>query len=396
MRKIFFLLLSFTIVSHAQWVQMNGIVNVSANSFAYSGNNIFAGAGNYGASSYGVFLSTNNGSNWSQTSLNNRHVYSLAINGNYIFAGTLDPGVYVSTNNGMSWNQTALNFGFVPSMIVNGNSVYAGTNTGVYKSTNNGSTWSQIGLSNRVVWALLANGNNIYAGTDQGIFRSTNNGVAWLTSNITSQTIRSLTINGSSIFAGDGNGLGVYLSTNNGASWTQTSLNNRIVWALTSNGNNVYAGTGSLYGVYVSTNNGTTWIQRNEGFGNFSVISLFIFNNYIYASPFGNGVWRRPLGELTVIQPIDNEIPNKFSLMQNYPNPFNPFTKIKFCISNKSFTKLTIYDALGEEIMTLVNQHLKPGNYEVEWNAVDVPSGIYYYMLIANDFMETKKAVLIK
>jgi hypothetical protein len=94
-------------------------------------------------------------------------------------------------------------------------------------------------------------------------------------------------------------------------------------------------------------------------------------------------------------------------LFQNYPNPFNPVTKIKYQIplsrgvsaGRGVFTKLIIYDILGREIATLVNEQLKPGTYEVEWSATgggsNYPSGVYFYKLITNDFSETKKMVLI-
>jgi hypothetical protein len=108
------------------------------------------------------------------------------------------------------------------------------------------------------------------------------------------------------------------------------------------------------------------------------------------------------------IQNISTEIPSRFSLSQNYPNPFNPETKIKFDIplsrgvseGRGVLVRLVIYDILGKEIATLVNEQLKPGTYEVEWSATcggsNYPSGVYFYKLIANEFTETKKMVLIK
>jgi hypothetical protein len=107
------------------------------------------------------------------------------------------------------------------------------------------------------------------------------------------------------------------------------------------------------------------------------------------------------------ITPISNEIPEKFSLYQNYPNPFNPSTKIKFSIpsnvkSEKSNLKLVIYNVLGKEITNLipdfggVKQGLLPGTYEVEWNAANYPSGIYFYRLFIGDFIDTKKMILVK
>ncbi|MCB0732250.1 MAG: carboxypeptidase regulatory-like domain-containing protein, partial [Ignavibacteriae bacterium] len=90
-----------------------------------------------------------------------------------------------------------------------------------------------------------------------------------------------------------------------------------------------------------------------------------------------------------------------FELMQNYPNPFNPMTTIKYSIpenvkSEMSNVKLVIYDILGREIVTLVNQKQLPGNYEINWNAFEYPSGVYFYQLICGDYVESKKMVLLK
>lgn len=107
------------------------------------------------------------------------------------------------------------------------------------------------------------------------------------------------------------------------------------------------------------------------------------------------------------LQNISSEIPGSFSLYQNYPNPFNPSTKIKFAIpaplnppKGGTLVRIVIYDVLGREITTLVNEQLNPGTYEVEWPATGVasnfPSGVYFYKLETQDFTETKRMVLIK
>jgi Secretion system C-terminal sorting domain len=104
------------------------------------------------------------------------------------------------------------------------------------------------------------------------------------------------------------------------------------------------------------------------------------------------------------IQPITNEIPLSFKLFQNYPNPFNPTTKIKFSIplsrgvsaGRGVLVKVVIFDILGREIAVLVNDELRPGTYEVDWNAENYPSGIYFCRLITQGYTETKKMVLLK
>jgi len=99
---------------------------------------------------------------------------------------------------------------------------------------------------------------------------------------------------------------------------------------------------------------------------------------------------------LVGINQLSSEIPEQFSLSQNYPNPFNPVTNIQFTLPRSEFVKITIYDALGKETESLVQQDLYAGSYETQWNASDYPSGVYYYSITAGEYTETKKMVLIK
>lgn len=96
------------------------------------------------------------------------------------------------------------------------------------------------------------------------------------------------------------------------------------------------------------------------------------------------------------INMISSSIPDDYKLYQNYPNPFNPITRIRFALPKNSFAKLVIYDMLGREIFILVNQQLNAGKYEIDWNAEQFSSGIYYYKIITNEFSKVKKMVIIK
>lgn len=109
---------------------------------------------------------------------------------------------------------------------------------------------------------------------------------------------------------------------------------------------------------------------------------------YSYAVPV-------PIG----INPVSGIVPEKFLLHQNYPNPFNPSTKIKFSVPkvHSSNVKLVVYDVLGREVETLVNEFLKPGTYEVTWLAKDgISSGIYFYTLFSGEYKASKKMLMIK
>lgn len=96
------------------------------------------------------------------------------------------------------------------------------------------------------------------------------------------------------------------------------------------------------------------------------------------------------------IEISEAEIPDTYSLSQNYPNPFNPKTTIRVAIPQNSKVSLKIYDVTGSEVTTLVNQNLEAGYYNFEWNASQFASGVYLYRVIAGDFVQTKKLVLLK
>ncbi len=143
----------------------------------------------------------------------------------------------------------------------------------------------------------------------------------------------------------------------------------------------------------------------------------FGYTKYSYSAQYYQATWDLlgceingvVYGDTTIplgVNVINNSLPSNFSLSQNYPNPFNPQTKIKFSIplsrgvtaegGRGVFVSLIIYDLLGREVTTLVNEELKPGTYEVDWDGSNYSSGVYFYKLEAGDFTETKKMVLMK
>jgi hypothetical protein len=114
-------------------------------------------------------------------------------------------------------------------------------------------------------------------------------------------------------------------------------------------------------------------------------------SNLVYAKINGN-----EFGELVVSQDdVRNELTG-FNLHQNFPNPFNPATKLKYQIPELNFVTLKVYDVLGSEVITLVNEEKSLGTYEIIWNADNLPSGIYFYQLRAGNFVETRKMILIR
>ena len=154
-----------------------------------------------------------------------------------------------------------------------------------------------------------------------------------------------------------------------------------------------------------STDAGVSWIADTQLTVNFASqnpsVSVSGTAVYVVWKDYRDGNWeiyskQNPTGNPVGIININSEIPNEFSLGQNYPNPFNPATKIKFELRNTSFTNLVIYDGLGREVETIVNEQLNAGSYKADWNASNFPSGVYFYKLTTGDFSKTNKMLLIK
>lgn len=122
---------------------------------------------------------------------------------------------------------------------------------------------------------------------------------------------------------------------------------------------------------------------------------------YFNLSYVGHNVYSIPSSGILITSNATNinfekAIPTEFVLHQNYPNPFNPTTKISYSLPKTSLVQLKIFNLLGQEIRTIVNEEKSAGNYEVNFDASELPSGVYIYKMQAGSFVETKKMILIK
>ena len=175
-------------------------------------------------------------------------------------------------------------------------------------------------------------------------------------------------------------------------------------WAVQSNGT-----------ILRTTNSGLNWNQYGSGTMNSLSYVCFPSDSAGWiAGDRGTIMKTNGDGTLTRINNSSGTIPDNYTLSQNYPNPFNPQTKINFSIPLSRgvtaegglgvFVSLIIYDLLGREVTTLVNEELKPGTYEADWDGSGYSSGVYFYKLVVGDpstgsgrgFVETKKMVLMK
>ena len=144
-----------------------------------------------------------------------------------------------------------------------------------------------------------------------------------------------------------------------------------------------------------TTNGGTNWISQTSGTTNHLRGVSFVDANTGWAVGDSGTILRTTNGGVKVVN-ISTKIPSIHSLEQNYPNPFNPTTNIKFDIPKLTNVKIIIYNALGKELTSLVNEKLSAGSYEVDWNASNYASGVYFYKLETEEFTNTKKMVLLK
>ena len=175
---------------------------------------------------------------------------------------------------------------------------------------------------------------------------------------------------------------------------------------------NVYVTGGSAKDWYedcvtikYNSNGSEIWVQRYNGPGNGwdqgKAIAVDAAGNvYVTGGSYGDGTKTDYVtikySQTTGVEHLSNNIPDEFSLLQNYPNPFNPSTRIKFRILKVGFASLKVFDFLGNEVTTLVYKELAAGEFEVNFNAKDLSSGVYFYKLQADKFIETKKMILLK
>lgn len=422
MKKIFLIFIMFAALSvNAQWVQMSN--------WNGSGKQItcIASDSNYlfvGTNIDGLYRSTNNGETFVKNPLNVYTIYSIAVKGNYVFAGTIY-GLYLSTDKGINWYLQSFSSNKIPEIFIQGNYIYLSTDSlnryKVFFSTNNGTNWINTNLDSLKITSFTYDGSYIYASTvdfmDNSrppIFRSSLGDTSFALISIVDslgvgsrQSVGALASLGNNVFAGMRHfqeyTRSVYRSLNNGLSWLPTIIDEGDTFDLTTIDNNLVAATES--GIFISTNYGTNWIIKNQGFGYtyYRIQHLCKNNNYIFAGDY-YPIWRRSLTEIVGIQNIGIEIPSAFSLGQNYPNPFNPRTKIRFDVSSTPLTPrqrgtlvvLKVYDVLGREVQTLVNESHKPGTYEVSFDGSALNSGVYFYKMVTDSYKETKRMVLIK
>lgn len=376
--------------SYSQWVKTTIPLGGNIFTIVSMDSYLLAGTLRYGQSgtSSGIYRSNDNGVTWSPFSLSPKGIFTIIKDSLKLLAGT-DDGLFISTDGGSNWYKPNLGFhNAIHSLAVRGQNIFQ-SRVNVQLSTNYGGTWNEVLSFSTPTVGII--GNSVLAGTDNnGLYRSINNGANWTNVDPSLYSTKAFISNGDKLYAAKENGL--FVSNDSGQTWVR--LYNNYTNHMTLSGTNIICGGSS--GINITTNNGINWIQKNEGFGSNTAVNYLLIANGILYAAIDSNVWRRPITEIIGIKTISNAVPEYYELFQNYPNPFNPRTNIEFDIIKSGYAKVTVFDVLGKEIIILVDQELGVGSYQVDWNATNHPSGIYFYRLDAKDFTMTKKMVLSK
>ncbi len=308
---------------------------------------------------------TNGGATWINQTVSGSGILNrcYAINDQICFAAGIDGKLHRTSNGGTSWSVVKTSSSaFNRFCFINDLTGWVTGPDNLYRTNDGGLTWSQSSVpgSNRDV--SFINESTGWIPNFPNVLKTTNGGDTWTSYNVTSGP--------GSIFFGIR-----FVNANTGYCIGVDYSNGKI---------------------FKTTDGGLTWFSQviPEVFG---IYGLHFYDELTgWAVGSGGNTFRTIDGGLTFVGQTSSNIPEKFSLRQNYPNPFNPSTKINFDIKNSSFASLKIYDINGREVKILINESLSAGSYEVIFNAGELNSGIYFYVLNANGFSESKKMMLVK
>jgi photosystem II stability/assembly factor-like uncharacterized protein len=356
------------------------------------------------------FKTTNGGQSWvninPSSEINALSFPDTAIG--YCIASTSGgQNIYKTTNLGNNWviQQSPSALGLTGLYFININTGYAcGGAHSIIKTTNGGNNWILLNDNFPFYYYTNIYFVNTLTGfitgyTDTGyVIKTTDGGQNWNIKYFTGQQFHSIFfINSNTGFIG---GTNLFVTTNSGVNWNQKFGYNSppmfsIYFPSPSTGYACYAN-----GDIIKTIDGGNLWLRQYPVTSYALYSIFFINNDVgYACANDHGIVLKttngggpPIG----IKSIDTEIPDRFSLSQNYPNPFNPVTIINYELPTAGLVKMVIYDILGREVKTLVNEKQSAGKYKVDFDGTNLPSGVYFYRLESGDFVSTKKMVLLK
>lgn len=419
---VFLMLVFFNInISYSQygWFQQNSGTYSTLNSVCFIDQNTGWTAGQNGT----IRNTTNGGDNWlfqnSGTSRTLNSIFFADAQTGYTVGGEspIETIVLKTSNGGNNW----VRLNFIPPAIEAYSVFFINANTGfisgninaICKTTDGGVTWIYCGSSGNANWlrSLYFVDQNIgwLIGRDMyslnaNILKTTDGAYNWsvIYTGTGYKEHKSLHFQDTNLGYAVGDSGVIIKTTDGGNNWL--NLNSGTVNNLNSidiiSPSYAWAVGGYANTILMSSNSGQNWFFQPV---NQSYLKSVDFVSALTGWAVGDAgkIFKTTSGGLTYLSEIENHIPKKFTLYQNYPNPFNPVTKIKFDVASVGngrdrSVQLIVYDILGREITTLVNEPLKPGTYEVEWDGSNYPSGIYFYKLATEEYSETKRMILLK
>jgi photosystem II stability/assembly factor-like uncharacterized protein len=372
--------------------------------YAKDKNNVYACGSNE------TILGTKDGGiNWQKyySSPENIHLNAITAFNNEIWSVGEQGKVVYSTDNGNNWVEKTIAGKWLSDIIFlsDGTGYIAGSadSTGaIFSSTDGGETWN-LKKSFTNLWSVdkikFSSDNLGWAvGSPQSIMRSTDKGLTWETVVDSIFAVSNIAISGDTAWFTYYNK--VLRTIDAGKTWESFKVfdyNNVIFSGCDIDFVNSIVGYVSAYDsrIFKSTDGGISWNKEDipNGLNNFAID--FIDENIGWAFGYPGTILKRD-PNYTSVNNHKEFLPSDFYLNQNYPNPFNPTTIINYSIPKASFVTIKVYDILGREITTLVNEQKSPGNYNVQFNASRFSSGVYFYRMQAGDFVQTKKLVLLK
>ncbi|MEI7812470.1 MAG: YCF48-related protein [Ignavibacteria bacterium] len=301
---------------------------------------------------------------------------------------------------------TTANYMFNSVAFVNKDVGYAAGISGrMIKTIDGGATWEEITTNfNSLTINKIALPDDfstvIICGLKAQLSKSTDGGATWtsLTPGITTM-INTVRFKDTNIGYLGGNSLGMAKTTDGGATWKPMSLSQ----SLASNTNILSVGFTDKY-VFAGTSNGeilssalTDTIWKVAGrLTTTAIYEIGTFGSTVWAVGAGGVIIKGTEQEDTFAGNNNTNPAGSFELAQNYPNPFNPSTTIRYSIPSDGKVSLKVYNLLGREVVTLVNQNKVRGSYSVQFNAVNMSSGIYFYQLQVNGSIINKKMTFMK
>jgi photosystem II stability/assembly factor-like uncharacterized protein len=272
----------------------------------------------------------------------------------------------------------------------------------ILHTTDGGASWTEqsSGVTVTLNSVSFTDANTGTAVGDGGtILRTVNGGSTW-TKQTSHESARLLALsfgNASTCTAVGEFGI-ILRTTDGGATWTSQSGGIAYdLWEVSFTDANTGTAVGASGSIVRTTNGGATWTRQSSG--TISTLYGVSFTSANIGTAVGEGgvILRTTSGGVTWVEENRQaQVPLQFSLNQNFPNPFNPATTIKFQVPSSGHVTLKVYAVLGQELATLVNQELTPGDYSVTWNAAEFASGVYLYRLQAGEFVRIRKLVLQK